>query len=100
MDAVVAEACRRSDFVILAVPSVMSGADVLALAPLCHEMVLVVRERAVTREQAAAARELLGAAPVSVLGIVLERSASRSRRLRRHRSPAPVALTAEHREAV
>jgi capsular polysaccharide biosynthesis protein/Mrp family chromosome partitioning ATPase len=106
MDAVVAEAGMRSDFVILAVPSVTSGADVLALAPLCHDIVLVVRERSVTREDAAAAREVLGAARASALGIVLESGGrGRGRRtLRRRRAPAAAALRGERalhdREAV
>jgi Mrp family chromosome partitioning ATPase len=106
MDAVVAEASVRSDFVILAVPSVTSGADVLALAPLCHEIVLVVRERTVTREHAAAARDVLGAARASVLGIVLERRGRGRARwtLRRRRTPAAApsrgARAAQHREAV
>jgi Mrp family chromosome partitioning ATPase len=88
MDAVVAEARTRSDFVILALPSLTSGTDLLALARQCHEIVLVVRERSVTRKQAATVREVLGSATAPALGIVLERR-RRSRwslRGRRHRS--------------
>jgi Mrp family chromosome partitioning ATPase/capsular polysaccharide biosynthesis protein len=93
MDAVVAEGRARSDSVILAVPSVTSGADALALARLCDEIVLVVRERSVTLEQVATAREVLGSAPAPVLGIVLERRGASRRSLPgpwRHARPAAV----------
>jgi capsular polysaccharide biosynthesis protein/Mrp family chromosome partitioning ATPase len=96
MDFVIAEARTRSDFVILAVPS---AADVLPLARLCHEIVLVVGERSVTHEQAAVVREALAPAPPAGIGIVLERSGRRRWRLGTHpASAAPRHERAPHQQ--
>ena len=70
---------RRADVVVVAGPNLTSGADVLALAPLCDETVVVVRERATTRDDARRGREALESASARVRGIILERS-GRARR--------------------
>ena len=49
-----------------------AGADALALAPLCDETIIVVRERAMTRDEARRARDALEAASARVRGIILE----------------------------
>ena len=82
-----ARARSRADTVIVAAPSLASGADVLALAPLCDEIVVVVRERSATREDARRVREVLDTASARVRGIVLERGrAARPWPPRRRRS--------------
>jgi hypothetical protein len=65
-----------------------AGADVLALAPLCDETILVVREGTTTRD-ARRARDALGAASACVRGIILERGGRAQRRpADRQRRPA------------
>jgi capsular polysaccharide biosynthesis protein/Mrp family chromosome partitioning ATPase len=90
-----AVARRRADVVVVAGPSLTAGADVLALAPLCDETIVVVRECATTRDDARRGREALEAASARVRGIILERGgraqpwpASRQRRPAR-RMPLP-----------
>ena len=81
-----ASARSRADTVIVAAPSLTSGADVLAMAPLCDEIVVVVRERSATRDDARRGREVLESASARVRGIVLERGrAARPWPLRRRR---------------
>jgi capsular polysaccharide biosynthesis protein len=72
MKDLVAAARSRADIVIVSAPALTSGGDVLALAPLCDTILLVVREGSVTREQARSAREVLTATTPPVLGIALE----------------------------
>jgi tyrosine-protein kinase len=75
MEGVLALARKRADIVIVAVASLTSGADALAVAPLCDEILVVVRERSATRDQADGVREVLSATPTPVLGIVVEHGA-------------------------
>jgi capsular polysaccharide biosynthesis protein len=63
----------RADTVIVAAPSLTSAADVLALAPLCDEIIVVVRERWATRDDARRGREALDTTSARVRGIILER---------------------------
>ena len=85
---------RRADVVVVAGPNLTSGADVLALAPLCDETVVVVRERATTRDDARRGREALESASARVRGIILERSGRAQRRAadRQRRAGRPSSL--------
>jgi Mrp family chromosome partitioning ATPase len=75
MEALLALARDRADIVIVAAPSLASGADALVLAPLCDEIVVVVRERSATRDQARAARQVLAGTSTSVVGLICEHGA-------------------------
>jgi Mrp family chromosome partitioning ATPase len=72
MRSLLAVARRRADVVVVAAPSMTAGADVLALAPLCDETIIVVRERVTTRDDARRVRDALEAASARVRGIILE----------------------------
>lgn len=75
MEAVLTSARARADIVIVAAPSLCSRADALVLAPLCDEIVVVVRERSATRDQARGARRLLAGTSTPVIGLIFERGA-------------------------
>jgi capsular polysaccharide biosynthesis protein/Mrp family chromosome partitioning ATPase len=75
MEALLALARNRADIVIVAAPSLASGADALVLAPLCDEIVVVVRERSATRDQARGARQVLAATSTPVVGLIFEHGA-------------------------
>jgi capsular polysaccharide biosynthesis protein len=53
------DARRRADVVIVTVPPLTTGRHHLLLAPMCDAVLLVVGERAATREDASRTRELL-----------------------------------------
>jgi Mrp family chromosome partitioning ATPase len=75
MEALLVRARDRADIVIVAAPSLASGADPLVIAPLCDEIVVVVRERSATRDQARAARQVLAGTSTSVVGLISEHGA-------------------------
>jgi polysaccharide biosynthesis transport protein len=83
MEALLARARNRADIVIVAAPSLASGADTLVLAPLCDEIVVVVRERSATRDEARGARQVLAATSTPVVGLIIEQGTPA------RRSPAP-----------
>jgi capsular polysaccharide biosynthesis protein/Mrp family chromosome partitioning ATPase len=98
MDALLAVARNRADVVIVAAPSLASGADALVLAPRCDDIVVVVRERSATRDQARSARQVLAGTSTPVMGLIFEvggparwSPAAPRRRLPsiRRRDPAP-----------
>jgi Mrp family chromosome partitioning ATPase len=72
MTSLLASVRRRAEIVLVAAPAFGSGADAIVLAPLCDEIVLVVRERSATREQADRTRRALDGIDTPVTGIVLE----------------------------
>jgi capsular polysaccharide biosynthesis protein/Mrp family chromosome partitioning ATPase len=72
MDAVLALARERADIVIVATSSLASGADALVLAPRCDDVVVIVRERSATRDQARAARQVLAGTSTPVMGLIFE----------------------------
>lgn len=90
MEALLADARDRADIVIVAAPSLASGADALVLAPRCDEIVVVVRERSATRDQARGARQVLAATATPVAGLIFEHGtpARWSPAPRRRRLPA------------
>jgi polysaccharide biosynthesis transport protein len=77
-DALLARARNRADIVIVAAPSLASGADAIVLAPRCDDIVVVVRERSATRDQARLARQVLAGVSTPVTGIIFE-AGSRAR---------------------
>src|SRR3954451_1340021 len=80
----VLEAVRdRADDVIVAAPPLTAPAAVLGLATLCDAILVVVRERATTRDQGRAARAALAATATPVIGIALEAEPPSRRRLAR-----------------
>ena len=89
MEALLARARDRADIVIVAAPSLASGADALVLAPLCDDIVVVVRERSATRDQARGARRVLAATSTPVVGLIFEQRHPGS--LVARAAPAPAA---------
>jgi Mrp family chromosome partitioning ATPase len=86
--ATVLEAAReRADDVIVAGSPLTSPANVLGLAALCDALLVVVRERTTTLDEARAARATLAATATPLLGIVLVGEPSRRRRARRSAPP-------------
>ena len=82
--AIVLESAReRADDVIVAAPPLDRPASALGLATLCDAILLVVRERTTTRDEARAARAALMATTTPVVGIALEREPARRRLPRR-----------------
>ena len=75
MDAVLTQARERAAIVIVATPSLASGADALVLAPRCDDLVVIVRERSATRDQARAARQVLAGTSTPVMGLIFEAGA-------------------------
>jgi Mrp family chromosome partitioning ATPase len=75
MDALLARARDRANVVLVAAPSLASGADALVLAPRCDDIVVVVRERSATRDQARLARQVLSSVSTPVTGLIFEAGA-------------------------
>lgn len=72
LDAVLARARDCADVVLVAAPSLASGADALVLAPRCDDIVVVVRERSATRDQARQAQQVLAGVSTPVTGLIFE----------------------------
>jgi capsular polysaccharide biosynthesis protein len=83
MRQLMAAARESADVVIVAAPPMPNDGEVLALAALCDEIVVVARPRLTTRAHARAARELLGAVSARVTGVVVD---GENRARLRHRS--------------
>jgi non-specific protein-tyrosine kinase len=82
--ATVLEVARgRADDVIVAAPPLASPAAALGLATLCDAVLVVVRERTTTRDEAHAARATLAATATPVLGAVVVCEPSHRPRARR-----------------
>ena len=89
---------HRAEVVLVAAPAFGSGADAIVLAPLCDEVVLVVRERSATREQAERTRRALDGIATPVAGIVLE-SGTRARRWPLARRPRRLVIRRPRRRS-
>jgi Mrp family chromosome partitioning ATPase len=82
--ATVLDAAReRADDVVVAGPPLSSPAAALALAAQCDALLVVVRERSTTGDEARAARATLAATSTPVVGVVLVCEPSRRWRARR-----------------
>jgi Mrp family chromosome partitioning ATPase len=79
MARVLESARERADDVIVAAPPLDQPASALGLATLCDAILVVVRERATTRDEARAARAALMATTTPVVGIALAREPARRR---------------------
>jgi Mrp family chromosome partitioning ATPase len=91
MQAVIREARERADVVIVAAPPLCATGDILALAPVCEAIVVVVGQGTITREDAECAAEVLDTVPTPVLGVVVERVGRRRIRKRGWRGRADAA---------
>ena len=87
MASVLDAARERADDVIVAGPPLTSPANALGLAALCDALLVVVRERTTTRDEARAARATLAATATPLLGIVVVGEPRRRRRARRSAPP-------------
>jgi capsular polysaccharide biosynthesis protein len=89
MAGVLAAARGRADDVIVAAPPLDRPASALGLATLCDAILIVVREKATTRDEARAVRAALTATATPVIGIALEREPVRRRLPRRSPASSP-----------
>jgi capsular polysaccharide biosynthesis protein/Mrp family chromosome partitioning ATPase len=75
MSALLALVRDRAEVVLVTTPAFGSGADASVLAPLCDEILLVVRERSATREQAERTCRALEGIATPIAGVILESGA-------------------------